>query len=256
VHERTEKVLLKVKRAKHHIADLDARIHEFFTRKPHPYPIIREIDSETGDLVFKLGKCSPIPEDFPLIVGDAIQNLRASLDHLVSHLVRSNGCVPVTSTGFPFCKTSEKYKTEGPRKIDGIAPEAIPMFGALQPYPGGNDGLYGLHEMSNIDKHRLLVVCACMHVGTTVTMTLSPTPTEFKIALPAPMKWDYRLEDGAEIFRIFEDQITNFNQDPDFSFRIAYGETESPDVSRMLPPLHQLADFVGAIILQFDRFMK
>ena len=102
---------LKVKRAKQHIADLDRRIHLFFTGPPNPYPIVKETDSETGDLVFKLGKCVPIPEDFPLIIGDALQNLRTALDHLVWQLILSNGGTPKTTSGFPIMESAEKYKS-------------------------------------------------------------------------------------------------------------------------------------------------
>jgi len=256
MHRRTEEVLLKVKRAKHHIADIDRQTHEFFASPSDPYPVVKEIDSETGDLVFKLGKCSPIPEDFPLIIADAIQNLRTSLNHLVFHLIRSNGNVPSSSSTFPFCKSAEQYKTESPRKIKGVAPETTKIFDALRPYPGGNDALYGLHDMSNIEKHRLLFVCGGMHVGTQVTAKLSLTETEFKIVLPAPFDWNYRLQDGAEIFRIFNDQLAHFDQNPRFTFNIAFGETESANPEPLLPPLQQLADFVAAIVLQFDRFMK
>lgn len=254
MHKRTEAILLKVKRAKHHISDMDRCVHNFFTGPVDPYPRIKEIDPETGDLIFKLGKCAPIPEDLPLIIGDAIQNLRASLDHLVYHLIRSNRQVPKTSSAFPFCKNAEQYKTESPRKIEGVPPETIDMFRALKPYPGGNDDLYGLHHMSNIEKHKLLFVCGGMHVGTTISAKLSPTPNEFKVVLPVPFDWNYRLQDGAEIFRIFQDQLAHFDQDPQFSFRIAFGETESPDPEPLLPPLPQLADFIHAIIVSFDRF--
>jgi hypothetical protein len=257
MNDKTAKVRRKVERAKQHIADLDRRIHLFFTGPPNPYPILKEIDSETGDLVFKLGKCAPIPDDFPLIIGDALQNLRAALDHLVWQLILSNGNTPKVGTaGFPFMKCAENYKTESPKKVKGMAPEAIRMIDALQPYGGGNEDLYGLHLLNNVDKHRLLLICGAAHIATSVTVELSLNPQEFHVALPMPFNWTYPLKDGKEIFRILKEEISRFVQNPNFSFRIAFGDAEVMGGEPMLPPLHQLADLVDAVILHFDRFLK
>jgi hypothetical protein len=257
MNERTEIVRLKVKRAKHHIADLDRQIHLFFIGKPNPYPLIREVDPEFGDLVFKLGKCSPIPEDFPLIIGDILQNLRTALDHLVWQLILSNGSVPkVPASGFPIMKSAGEYKSKSPRKVNGMAPEAIKMIDALKPYCEGSEDLFGLHILNNADKHRLLLVVGAAHTATRVTVRLSPTPREFRVALPAPLKWSYPLKDGTELYRIFKDDISDFEQDPQFTFQIAFGDAEVMNGEPLLPPLHQLANLIDAIIIKFDAFLK
>jgi hypothetical protein len=257
MNDKTARVRRKVERARQHIADLDRRIHLFFTGPPNPYPIVKETDSETGDLVFKLGKCAPIPDDFPLIIGDALQNLRTALDHLVWQLILSNGNTPkIGTTGFPLMKSAEEYKTDSPRKVKGMAPEAIRMIDALKPYGGGNEDLFGLHLLNNVDKHRLLLMCGAAHIATNVKVELSLTPQWFHVALPMPFQWTYPLKDGKEIFRILKEEVSRFDQNPDFSFRIAFGDAEVMDSEPMLPPLHRLADLIDAIIVHFDGFLK
>jgi hypothetical protein len=253
MHSRTEAVRLKVKRARQHIADLDGRIHLFFTGPINPYPIIREIEPATGDAVFKLGKCSPIPEDFPLIIGDVLQNLRTALDHLVWQLILSNGGTPDSSSAFPISKNAQIYKSDSPRKIKGVAPEAMKMIDSLKPYGGGNEDLFGLHLLNNADKHRLLLICGAAHLSTSVQIELSPTPKEFRI--PVPFEWSYPLKDGAELYRITK-ETSLLKDDPKFTFRVAFGDAEVMGGEPMLPPLQQLANLIDAIITHFDKFMK
>jgi hypothetical protein len=254
MHRRTEAVRLKVGRAREHITDLDRRIHNFFAGPPNPYPILKSIDAETGDTVFKLGSCAPVPRDFPLLIGDALQNLRTALDHLVWQLIISNGEVPdERNSQFPMNKSADEYKASSPRKIKGVAPEVANMIDKLRPYGGGNEDLYGLHLLNNVDKHRLLLMCGAAHAGLTVQVQLSPTPTEFRI--PIPVQWSYPLKDGDEIYRVPKD-ATTLSTEPRFSFRIAFGDAEAMGSEPLLPPLAQLANYVDAVVMAFDKFMK
>jgi hypothetical protein len=252
--EKTRIVGLKVKRAREHIADLDRRIHLFFTGPPNPYPLIREIETHTGDLVIKLDRCEPVPEDLPLVIGDALQNLRTALDHLVWQLVLSNGGTPGTQTAFPITKNAQQYKSVAPGKTKGVTPEAAKMIDAFRPYGGGNEVLFGLHLLNNSDKHRLLLICGAAHLSTAFQFQLSPTPQ--CLAMPVPYHQTYPLKEGRELYRIPKDVDGTFDQNPEFTFRLAFGDGEAMGGEPMLPPLHQLADLIDAIILAFDRFMK
>ena len=80
--------------------------------------MVREIEAETGDVLIKLGKCQPIPEDFPLIIGDTLQNLRTALDHLVWQLILSNGGTPNVNSAFPISKSAQHYKSDAPTHDD------------------------------------------------------------------------------------------------------------------------------------------
>ena len=257
---RTELIHRKVKRAKHHIEELDRRIHEFFRGGPHPYPVIREEDTETGDLIFKLGKCIPIPDDFPAIIGDVLQNLRTALDHLAWQLVIANGNKPIDGqTGFPIAETAKKYEAMLDRKVQGMSQGAINRICAFKPYGGGNEDLWGLHELNNADKHRSLFVVGAAHTGVGIDISKRfpemnlPTPFRF-IVKPADFSWP--LKDGKEIFRIFKkDRGPYLDENPTFTFQIAFGDSEVMKGEPLLPPLHQLADLIDAIIKSFDTLL-
>jgi hypothetical protein len=252
---RTELVRLKVKRAKHHIGELDGRIETFFRGGADPYPVIREDDPKTGDLVFKLGKCTAVPPDFAAIFGDVLQNLRTALDHLAWQLVIANGKKPIDGqTGFPIAETSDKFEASFDRKVEGMSQGAIRMIRALKPYGGGNEDLWGLHSLNNVDKHRSLFVVGASHTGIGMDFSkhfpgMDLPPTRFFLK-PADYAWP--LKDGTELFRIFKDSRSpQVDENPEFTFQIAFGDAEVMQGEPLLPPLHQLADLIDAIVLTF-----
>jgi hypothetical protein len=64
---------------------------------------------------------------------------------------------------FPITETQVKYEK---RKLSGDAflrilrSEVAAAVDRLKPYRGGNDGLWWLHALNNIDKHRMVVTAA------------------------------------------------------------------------------------------------
>jgi hypothetical protein len=159
-------ILLKVERAKKHIAELDDALKRFFN--PKPYEVATKRDPKTRELIYYLVKADPVPPTIAAIAGDVLQNLRTALDHTAYHLFR----VSVGPTGgdgkhiyFPISDSAAKYKTEQPGKVKGMRKEFIDVIDRLTPYRpdptaphvGGNETLWMLHRLNNIDKHRLLV---------------------------------------------------------------------------------------------------
>jgi hypothetical protein len=255
MNARTELVRIKVKRAKHHIEYFNGRIDDFFRGVPNPYPIIREDDPKTGDLVFKLGKCLPIPEDFPAIIGDILQNLRTALDHLAWQLVLANGETPTSQTGFPIAEDLKKFEAMFGRKVEGISESAIKKIRALNPYGRADEDLWGLHELNNTDKHRLLFVVGAAHTGIDVDVTKFHPGVNIRsvrfMLKPADLAWP--LKDGTELYRIFKaTRDLHVDENPKFTIQIAFGDAEVMEGEPVFPPLHQLADLIDSIILNFD----
>ena len=91
---------LKVDRAKHHINELNIRIAAYNERKPHR--LVVEQDPQGSNHLWTIRIREAIPEDLPLLIGDAIHNLRASIDHLIYRSVVLNRHTPTTMTAFPF----------------------------------------------------------------------------------------------------------------------------------------------------------
>jgi hypothetical protein len=98
------------------------------------------------------------PAAMALIAGDAIHSMRASLDYLAQQLVRMSGNEPIEGprgTQFPIHEVQRKVRISG-----GVSAEILRTVEKLQPYQRGDkygeDPLFILTWLSNLDKHRLL----------------------------------------------------------------------------------------------------
>jgi hypothetical protein len=107
------------------------------------------------------------PDEWPLLAGEAIQNLRASLDHMV---YAASGEQDMTQ--FPICITSDQFKKQAARMLTGVPQSVRATIEKAQPYnsyPPNPSGtmLEQLRLLSNLDKHRTLatVVSAIEHEG-------------------------------------------------------------------------------------------
>jgi hypothetical protein len=102
--------------------------------------------------------------DAVLILGDCIQNLRSSLDHLAYQLVVLNKKTPSNRWGFPILhrppRKRWRYGRQQPLSVPGVSARARQIIEDVQPYKGGDIGLRlaELHELDIIDKHRHLLV--------------------------------------------------------------------------------------------------
>jgi len=153
----------KIKRANHHIRELENSIVSFAQSDFYSVDVKKDLKSGQNSLVFTI-KHSP-SVDAALILGDALHNLRSSLDILwneVVTLLAAQG--PDSYPMFPVRKTAEKVEAAINRAlknniIDLPVFEDVRnlMFGAIKPYEGGNDAVWGLHRLNIMDKHRLII---------------------------------------------------------------------------------------------------
>jgi hypothetical protein len=160
--ERLIQVLVKVKRAKKHLSELEISAERY--RDEH----VRYVDEPR--LGFSQGepdvKNLPVIEfEMLAIAGDVLHNLRSALDHIVYQLALvANPAVSeetLRKVAFPIGKSLDDYKSLRSRAtlLKAIEPRAAQFIDSLRPYKGGSESLWRLHEMNNIDKHcRLLGV--------------------------------------------------------------------------------------------------
>jgi hypothetical protein len=173
----------KLYRANEHLQLLDKELAVFL--QPDCYEIVNEFEDD-GEILELPGLAEPRRRGImrrrvifkkrpPLlrwgtIIGDAIQNLRSALDHIVytiSYRSNSSGFMNDETTEFPICDNFDALRgphrrTWGPfHQIRGIPKDAQAIIEGLQPYHRGKeslqaDPLWILREMSNIDKHRTI----------------------------------------------------------------------------------------------------
>jgi hypothetical protein len=159
MEEMFKEARLKIERANKHINDLNLILGEFTKRKTHE--VIIEHDPHGGDDVLKVKAIQSLPADFVLTLGDAIHNLRTSLDYVMNDIEFITVGKRTTHTKFPaWCETRDALvaavngglKEKAPKQVIDCIVEDI------QPYKRGNGRfLFDLHDLDIEDKHRLLI---------------------------------------------------------------------------------------------------
>jgi hypothetical protein len=243
-------VVCRIEWAKKHITDLDQRIRAFSESKPYtirakPHPV-----AEIERTALFVESVNPVPDDIALIVGDAVHNLRSSLDHLASQLVEAGGGKPTNATCYPISETPEKYASALKRGvIEGMSVRAQKLIGASQRYVMKDDTLWLLHKLDVIDKHR-------------ISLSVSGSPAE----------WGVDVSDGVSVwfepaiceplvpgYEIANIPTTTYSrqQHKDFKLRIdvAFAKPEFVKGKPVLETLNKMADFVYVLVGRFKRFL-
>ncbi len=136
--------------------------------------IVREVHEDVDEQVWVYrGEMPNVPVDWSVIIGEILHNLRSSLDHLVWQLVLDNGHPPGRFNEFPIttdCDGWRKAKKRG--SLKGVSQKHEELIARLQPYTGGMGLpfnvaiLEAIRKLSNIEKHRHLVVAVVASNGT------------------------------------------------------------------------------------------
>ena len=153
---------LKLERAKHHIDDLDRQVGKFFASGAVTVTIEDYPERAQRAVVRKTNR--PVPNEFSLVLGDAIHNARAALD-----LMTWEAITPYTqmrkAVQFPVGRDEDHFLKQmlPSRQITSASPEIVAAFTDLQAYENGNGhDLWLLHELDIQDKHQLIVVVAAV----------------------------------------------------------------------------------------------
>jgi len=172
---------LKLGRARKHFEELKVEIGKWLAGDHYTVRSEREADGRT---LFLATAEQPPPNPISLLIGDCLHNLRSSLD-LLAYALAVSYTVPLPleiaeSSEFPIFGDEDRHGNPGMGaaafkrvdgkgapvpgsglfKIRGIDPKAQAIIEGLQPYHRGNafraHPLWTLHELDNVNKHRLL----------------------------------------------------------------------------------------------------
>lgn len=114
---------------------------------------------------------NPLSASLPVILGEAVQNMRTALDYLVYELAlfALAGKTLRTRTQFPIATAVENYFTTGRHQVRPLLGEHRRRIRKLQPYQSSGDpkdtALATLNRLSNTEKHRLLLTVTHMIGG-------------------------------------------------------------------------------------------
>ncbi len=171
----------KMLRADKHLNALRRGIVSFV--KVNPCAIVGQNEGNPARYVLR-AQVAPMPPDIAIIVGDAVHNLRSALDHLAWQLVISAGGSPDRFTQFPILLDALGKK--GPCLADvagGISSGALALVESLQPYNRVDDPtldpLAILAELSNFDKHRMVVLTELLVTDPSTGITFGGDPANY-----------------------------------------------------------------------------
>jgi len=163
----------KLDRAGQHLKELRTELDSWI--KNRPYRITDKLDPDNGDNVIYGQLRQAMPPSITELVGDCLQNLRSSLDHLAYALAIANkGSLTDAEemqVAFPIFRDSTKFEGGGMKKIALLSAGAQTIIEGLQPCHTKNPTshwLWSLEKLNNIDKHRRLLINVVSHVGSLI----------------------------------------------------------------------------------------
>jgi hypothetical protein len=155
-------VLAKVERAKTHLRNFDIEADRI--RMAYRNAITQAYDEQQSEYVIRLNHVPTVPDVLSLTIGDAVHNLRASLDYLAWQLVIAADSSPTRETSFPIRKRPSMSGVgieSLPDIKPGVPQELREILDRVQPYKRENPASHELAILSwldNSDKHRELLI--------------------------------------------------------------------------------------------------
>ena len=151
-------VLIRIERSKMHLADFEARAKPLLAECRDA--VISDYDEQRSEYVVRIGRIPPIPPLLSVIIGEAIHNLRVSLDYLMWQIVIACGETPNENTAFPILTTSPAPNRYGQVHVNvnpSVPKDIQRTLDEIQPYKlvhPRNHQLAVLHNLNIVDKHR------------------------------------------------------------------------------------------------------
>jgi hypothetical protein len=258
--ERLALVNVKIGRAKKHIDDLERDIAAFFASRP--FNLTTRRDPESRRLIYYLIDVPVIPQSFATIAGDAIHNLRSSLDHLAhqlflvgTHGIRGDG----RHIYFPVAENAKEYEAALDRKVKGIKKDAIDMLRSNEAYKGGKgNAIWILNQLNNIDKHRLLFTVGSALQSIDLGAFMTKTEEEKRLGLKCPPAYFGTstlslLKDGEALFTDLPD--AEENPEAGFRFNIVLSEPKVMEPKPVVQALRDFSNLISNILLSFKPFL-
>lgn len=245
-----EAARLKVKRADKHISEFTEMIGDFIHSDFCTIGIKK--DTQTGNNLLQMKMVRDVPCDIPLVLGDAIHNLRAALDIAYVELVTAAGCEPTKWTTFRVFDDKDKLIATLSKGVLQGAPDIVSMLADdVRAYEGGDPLLCALNNLDISDKHILLIptfhvlklenVTADVVVGNS---RLSFRGCSFGVSNSGELNIISSPMQGGDI------QINGYGQP---TFTVLFGDGTPLEGEPIIPTLTQLMQLVSGILDAFEQ---
>ena len=172
----------KLKRARYHLQTLDDAVLDF--SKSDPYEVQVKFNNKQRLYYAVLKRVTPLPPDWCLIIGDAVHNLRSALDTLLYALCcKTLGRCPtedeVREIVFPVVNDIKDWNAECGRRLCFVEKDVRAEILFHQPFFSTDPALTDtprhsalglIRDLSNVDKHRHLVLAGAAATSTSVEL--------------------------------------------------------------------------------------
>ncbi len=263
---------LKLNRARDHMEVLRDELAAF--NAGEPYRIAHEPNADGSEHIFRAKVRKEPPPFLSVVIGDALQNMRSTLEHLAWGLtpLRTQQ-TDERSIGFPICTSRQAFEQTdrnspsgyntrtGMHKIWTMPTKVRAAIQQLQPYKSRNPDehpLFLLNELARVDRHQSLSVVGAVSPSVTYGWRKRGTHGPFvmdpaiikrtDIWLLKPFEQDAVLGD----FRFNESEMeVEFKSPPHITFR-----NEEPAKSRhVLGTLTSIRRHIESVVIpKLERF--
>lgn len=145
----------RVARAKEHIDDLESGIKEFLRSQPYGRRV--DVDPETGNKAHKVALTEPLPDRLLVQAMEVAEGLRAALDKAGFAAAHASGNTRLKSTYFPIADTAGNLDNVIRGRCKDLPQEVVALFRSFKAHKAGNPLLWGLNQLANGSKHRILI---------------------------------------------------------------------------------------------------
>jgi hypothetical protein len=243
----------KLRRAEEHLIAVQNEIAWFLNEKPYRIREEREVDGTEHAFYIDIER--PIPHRLSLIVGDCLQTLRSSLDHLAWVFRTKDGRVYFAiRKGAPVANkrgTGDSLDSE----IGPVRDDARALIKALQPHTRGDterDPLWVLNELARVDRHQSLHLLGAVSQSTTFSIGKRDANGNFYVAaIPYAEKFEVPkvtfgpFHNGAEAARfILVPAQPEMYVDLQVAFHITFGEATPAPNFPIVPTLASMLGFI------------
>lgn len=252
---------LKLERAEKHVRDAEELIGGFLNLRP--YTTGENSDPQSGQTIYYMSRVEDVPAGIGIVVGDALNNLRGSLDHLAMQIHVAGGGSPDNHRiSYPMANSRAEFSATFHGKIKITHKSTIDVLEKAESYQGGKGHvLWVLDKLNNIDKHRRINVIGTSFNGFCVHPVVNKILREKVKANPSiigttPAGFWFRPEHDRSPLKVGDKLYgcpsdSKLDEDVQFAFEIAFNEPSVGECKPVVLFLDKTAKRIQSLIDQF-----
>lgn len=221
--ERLAVIGLRIERARKHLRELEGEVNAFLATEPYKVGVKR--DPDTRRMIYYVTEVRDTPAPLGAIAGDVIHSARTALDHLAYQLVLvgTGRPGPFKRVYFPIADSAVEYEAAKTKETTLMPAAAMAAIDALKPYRGGNDVLWRLHRLDDVDKHRVLLTVGSNFESVNVAPVVAPPPVGSAPDLTGSMEGSGWPPDKIASVRELAAKMALFSKPADRPFSLTVG---------------------------------